>query len=68
MKKTLLFAGLLSVILIGCGSPAAEESTDISTAEAVENARMDSVANEMDQTAKEIDEAANELDNIINEL
>lgn len=68
MKKTLLFAGLLSVILIGCGSPAVEETVDTSAVEAVENARMDSIANEMDQTAKEIDEAANELDNIINEL
>ncbi|MDB9775887.1 hypothetical protein OAB47_06630 [Vicingaceae bacterium] len=64
MKKTIVFAGLLSTLLIGCGAPAVEETKDEST----ENAKMDSIANELNQTAKEIDAASGELDNIINEL
>lgn len=68
MKKTLTFVGLLSVILFSCGTPTVEETVDTTAIEATENAKMDSIANELDQTAKEIDEAAGELDNIINEL
>lgn len=68
MKKTIVFAGLLSTLLIGCGAPAAEDTKDESTENAIENAKMDSIANELNQTAKEIDAASGELDNIINEL
>jgi peptidoglycan hydrolase CwlO-like protein len=68
MKKTMTFLSVLSAIVISCGSPTLEETIETTTIEATENAKMDSIANELDQTAKEIDAAVKELDNIINEL
>ncbi len=68
MKKTIFLAGILAATVISCSSPKAEETEETSAVEVAENAKMDSIANELDQTAKEIEAETSELDNLINEL
>ncbi len=68
MKKTIFLAGILAATFISCSAPKADETETTSAVEAAENAKMDSIANELDQTAKEIEAETSELDNLINEL
>jgi PBP1b-binding outer membrane lipoprotein LpoB len=65
MKKAIIAAGVIALLLAGCTGKAAKEAEK---ARALEIEQLETVSTQIDSTLNEIDEAVMKLDTLINEL